>query len=45
MNLPKVKFTDIPLSKEADYLHDFLFQNKWGWNKYISKNVLNKVYP
>lgn len=35
MNLPKVKFTDIPLAKEVDWIHGFLFQNKWGWGKYI----------
>lgn len=37
MNLPKIKFTDIPLSKEIDCLHGFLFQDKWGWGKYIIK--------
>lgn len=37
MNLPKVKFTDIPLSKEVDWIHGFLFQNEWGWGKYIIK--------
>jgi len=37
MNLPKVKFIDIPLSKEVDWIHGFLFQNKWGWGKYIIK--------
>jgi hypothetical protein len=37
MNLPKVKFIDIPLSKEIDWIHGFLFQNKWGWSKYIIK--------
>jgi len=37
MNLPKVKFIDIPLSKEVDWIHGFLFQNKWGWSKYIIK--------
>jgi hypothetical protein len=37
MNLPKVKFIDIPLSKEIDWIHGFLFQNKWGWGKYIIK--------
>jgi hypothetical protein len=35
MNMPKVKFTNIPLSKEVDWIHGFLFQNKWGWGKYI----------
>lgn len=37
MSLPKVKFTDTPLSKEVDWIHGFLFQNKWGWGKYIIK--------
>ncbi len=37
MNLPKIKFVDIPLSKEVDWIHGFLFQNKWGWGKYIIK--------
>lgn len=37
MSLPKVKFTDIPLPKEVDWMHGFLFQNKWGWGKYIIK--------
>jgi len=37
MNLPKVKFIDIPLSKEIDWIHGFLFQNKRGWSKYIIK--------
>jgi len=37
MSLPKVKFTNIPLSKEIDWTHGFLFQNKWGWGKYIIK--------
>lgn len=37
MNLPKVKFIDIPLSREVDWMHGFLFQNKWGWSKYIIK--------
>lgn len=37
MNMPRVKFTDIPLSKEIDWIHGFLFQNKWGWGKYIIK--------
>jgi hypothetical protein len=37
MDLPKVKFTDISLSKEVDWVHGFLFQNKWGWGKYIIK--------
>lgn len=37
MNLPKVKFTDIPLNLETDWIHGFLFQNEWGWGKYILK--------
>lgn len=37
METPKVKFTNIPLSKEADWMHGFLFQNEWGWGKYIIK--------
>lgn len=46
MNLPKVKFTDIPLSKEIDWIHGFLFQNKWGWGKYIIKKhpKIKKVF-
>ncbi len=34
---PKVKFTNIPLSKEVGWIHGFLFQNKWGWDKCITK--------
>lgn len=37
MSLPKVKFIDIPLSKEVDWVYGFLFQNRWGWGKYIIK--------
>ena len=37
MHLPKVKFVDIPLPKEIDWMHGFLFQDKWGWGKYIIK--------
>lgn len=37
MNTPKVKFIDIALSKEIDWMHGFLFQNKWGWGRYIIK--------
>ena len=46
MGLPKVKFTDISLSKEVDWVHGFLFQNKWGWGKYIIKKhpKLKKVF-
>lgn len=35
--MPKVKFTNIPLSKEVDWMHGFLFQNEWGWGRYIIK--------
>lgn len=46
MHMPKVKFTDIPLSKEVDWMHGFLFQNKWGWSKYIIKKhpKIKKVF-
>lgn len=37
MDLPEIKFIDIPLSKEVNWVHGFLFQNKWGWGKYIIK--------
>lgn len=37
MNLPKVKFGDIPLSTETDWIYGFLFKNKWDWDKYIIK--------
>jgi hypothetical protein len=37
MGLLKVKFTNIPLSKEIDWIHGFLFQNEWSWGKYIIK--------
>lgn len=46
MNMPKVKFTHIPLSKEIDWIHGFLFQNEWGWSKYIIKKhpKIKKVF-
>ncbi len=46
MNIPKVKFTNIPLSKEVDWIYGFLFQNKWGWGKYIIKKhpKIKKVF-
>jgi len=46
MNLPKVKFIDIPLSKEVDWIYGFLFQNEWGWGKYIIKKhpKIKKVF-
>lgn len=37
MYTPKIKFINIPLSVEVDYVHGFLFQNEWGWGKYIIK--------
>lgn len=37
MNLPKVEFIDIPLSREIDWIHGFLFQDEWGWGKCIIK--------
>lgn len=37
MNTPKVKFVDISISKEVDWIHGFLFQNEWGWGRYIIK--------
>jgi hypothetical protein len=46
MNLPKVKFTDIPISQEINRMHGFLFQDKWGWGKYIIKKhpKIKKVF-
>ncbi|PJC01552.1 MAG: hypothetical protein CO073_03330 [Candidatus Komeilibacteria bacterium CG_4_9_14_0_8_um_filter_36_9] len=46
MNIPKVKFTDIPISKEVDWIHGFLFQNEWGWGKHIIKKhpKIKKVF-
>ncbi|MDP4038730.1 MAG: hypothetical protein Q8P54_02060 [bacterium] len=46
MDLPKIKFTNIPLSKEADWIHGFLFQDSWGWGKYIIKKhpKIKKVF-
>lgn len=37
MNLPTVKFKNITLSKEIDLMCSFLFDNEWGWGKYIVK--------
>ena len=45
MNLPKVKFIDVPLSKEVDWIHGFLFQNKLGGKtapKYFN-DLYNKI--
>jgi len=46
MNIPKVKFTHISLSKEVDWMHGFLFQNEWGWGKYIIRkhSKIKKVF-
>lgn len=46
MNMPKVKFTHISLSREVDWIHGFLFQNEWGWGKYIIKKhpKIKKVF-
>ncbi|MEA2088685.1 MAG: hypothetical protein U9O55_02505, partial [Patescibacteria group bacterium] len=46
MNMPKVKFTHISLSKEVDWIHGFLFQNEWGWGKYIIRKhpKIKKVF-
>mgnify|MGYP005837733337 CR=1 FL=1 len=46
MNVLRVKFTDIPLSKEIDWMHGFLFQNEWGWGKFIIKKhpKIKKVF-
>ncbi len=41
MSLPKVKFRDIALNTEIDWIHGFLFQNKMGWGKYIIKKHPN----
>jgi len=35
MYLPKVKFINVKTVTEVDWLHGFLFQNSWGWGKYI----------
>ncbi|MFH1745189.1 MAG: hypothetical protein ABH881_03420 [bacterium] len=46
MHTPRVKFTNIPLSQEIDWIYGFLFQNDWGWGKYIIKKhpELKKIY-
>lgn len=46
MDLPKVKFIDMPLSKEINWIYGFLFQDKWGWGKYIIKKhpKIKKVF-
>ncbi len=35
MNTPKLKFINISISQEVDFMHGFLFEDAWGWNKYI----------
>lgn len=44
--MPKIHFINVPLSTEADWIHGFLFQNKWGWGKYILKKHpdIKKIY-
>lgn len=37
MFVPRVLFTDMPLAQEIDWMHGFLFQNKWGWGRSILK--------
>lgn len=46
MNSPKVKFSNIPLPLEIDLMRGFLFQNDWGWGKYITRKHLGikKIY-
>lgn len=46
MNTPKVNFTYIPLSVEVDWIHGFLFQNKYGWGKCIIQKhpAINKIF-
>ncbi|NLE07057.1 MAG: hypothetical protein GX627_00335 [Parcubacteria group bacterium] len=46
MNIPKVKFTNISLTKEINWMYGFLFQDKWGWGKYIIKKhpKIKKVF-
>ncbi len=35
MFLPKVKFIEIPIKTEIDWIYGFLFKNEWGWGKVI----------
>ncbi|HOW12922.1 MAG TPA: hypothetical protein PK121_01220 [Candidatus Pacearchaeota archaeon] len=46
MNAPKVKFTDMPLSREIYFMHSFLFEDNWNWKKYIIKKhpKIKKVF-
>ena len=46
MSSPKVKFINIPLKLEANWLYHFLFEDKWGWEKIVIKKhpKLKQVY-
>lgn len=46
MVLPKVIFTEMPISLETDWVYGFLFKDKWGWKKYVLKKhpKLKQVY-
>ncbi len=46
MHTPKVKFTNIPISKEINWMYGFLFQDEWGWGKYIIRKhpKIKKVF-
>ena len=46
MNLPKVKFIDMPLVSETSLIHCFLLPDKWNWSKYITKKhpTLKKLF-
>lgn len=35
--MPKVKFDQIPIKLETEWLHGFLFKNTWSWDKRILK--------
>ncbi|MFA5129510.1 MAG: hypothetical protein WC477_01165 [Patescibacteria group bacterium] len=35
--MPSVSFSVVPLYLEVEWMHGFLFYNKWGWDKYILK--------
>ena len=37
----KVKFVEIPIKIEIDWIYGFLFKNKWGWDKRIIKKHPN----
>lgn len=46
MSLPKVKFVEIPIKLEIDWIYGFLFDNEWGWgNRIIKKHPdLKPIY-